>query len=202
MAECRLHEALLNMAFADLSAFQLVCPYDMGTLDEGTIDDARGSHPTIACGGQTLASDTYEGATHADALFRSPLTRPTADVAELRFAGGPLHDVRRFVAEHARAAGIDGARVDDVVLAASEVASNSIVHGGGSGLVRTWRDDTTFVCELLDSGRIDDPLAGRRLPPREQPDGRGLWMANELCDLVQVRSLDTGVVVRLHMHLR
>ena len=32
------------------------------------------------------------------------------------------------------------------------------------------------------------------------PGGRGVWMANQLCDLVQVRSSDDGTVVRLHMH--
>ncbi len=29
--------------------------------------------------------------------------------------------------------------------------------------------------------------------------GRGLWLANRLCDLVQVRSGEQGTVVRLHV---
>ena len=32
------------------------------------------------------------------------------------------------------------------------------------------------------------PLAGRRRPAPSEPDDRGLWLANQLCDLVQVRS--------------
>ena len=29
--------------------------------------------------------------------------------------------------------------------------------------------------------------------------GRGLWIANQVCDLVEVRSSDEGSVVRVHM---
>ena len=29
---------------------------------------------------------------------------------------------------------------------------------------------------------------------------RGLWLANQLCDLVQIRTLPAGTVVRLHMN--
>jgi anti-sigma regulatory factor (Ser/Thr protein kinase) len=46
---------------------------------------------------------------------------------------------------------------------------------------------------------IGDPLAGREEPRGEQHSGRGLWIANQLCDLVQVRSYATRSVVRLHM---
>jgi anti-sigma regulatory factor (Ser/Thr protein kinase) len=47
------------------------------------------------------------------------------------FSAGPLHDFRNFVAAHARSFGLSSARIDDLVLAANEMASNSILHGGG-----------------------------------------------------------------------
>jgi hypothetical protein len=31
--------------------------------------------------------------------------------------------------------------------------------------------------------------------------GRGLWMVNQLCDLVQLRTLPAGAVVRLHLYV-
>jgi hypothetical protein len=31
--------------------------------------------------------------------------------------------------------------------------------------------------------------------------GRGLWMVNRLCDLVQLRSFPDGAAVRVHMYL-
>jgi hypothetical protein len=49
---------------------------------------------------------------------------------------------------------------------------------------------------------LEDPLVGRERPAPEWITGRGLWMANQLCDLVQIRSLPDGNVVRLQMNLR
>jgi hypothetical protein len=40
---------------------------------------------------------------------------------------------------------------------------------------------------------------GRTPPSPDQRAGRGLWLANQLCDLVQIRSTEAGTVVRLHM---
>jgi hypothetical protein len=81
------------------------------------------------------------------------------------------------------------------------VATNSLLHGGGRGVLRTWTHDGTFFCEVSDGGRIRDPLAGRALPSDLLDGGRGLWIVNHLCDLVQVRSSPAGSVVRLHMGL-
>ena len=41
--------------------------------------------------------------------------------------------------------------------------------------------------------------AGRLQPVLDEPGGRGLWLANQLCDLVQVRTFADGNVVRIHM---
>ena len=82
-----------------------------------------------------------------------------------------------------------------------EVVSNSIRHGGGAGTLHLWRDDDALVCEVRDGGRIDDPLVGRERPEFGRAGGRGLWLANQLCDLVQVRSFSDGSVVRLHVRL-
>jgi anti-sigma regulatory factor (Ser/Thr protein kinase) len=64
-----------------------------------------------------------------------------------------------------------------------------------------WRDGDALVCEVRDRGQLGDPLAGRR-PTPEQPDGRGLWLVNQLCDLVQLRSSASGTVVRFHARRR
>ena len=42
-------------------------------------------------------------------------------------------------------------------------------------------------------------MAGRLRPVLDEPGGRGLWLANQLCDLVQVRTFENGNVVRIHM---
>ena len=42
-------------------------------------------------------------------------------------------------------------------------------------------------------------MAGGVQPVLDEPGGRGLWLANQLCDLVQVRTFENGNVVRIHM---
>ena len=53
-----------------------------------------------------------------------------------------------------------------------------------------------MVCEVADDTVVDDPLTGRRVPFEEDHDA--LWVANQLCDLVQLRSTEDGTSVRVH----
>ncbi len=70
-------------------------------------------------------------------------------------------------------------------------------HGGGRRELRTWQEDHALICEVRDDGSIDDPMAGRRMPPVSGDGGRGLWLVNQLSDLVQIRSGDDGSTVRI-----
>jgi anti-sigma regulatory factor (Ser/Thr protein kinase) len=201
LVECRLHESLLNVAFGEGTDLELLCPYDTSRLDPFVVSDATRTHPIIDQAGDDELSHSYNGGEEAARIFAEPLPRPGVSPAELRFTRGPLHHFRRFVARHASDAGLANQRLDDMVLAANEIASNSIHHGGGSGIAAAWSDEGTFFCEIRDAGHIYDQLVGRRRPSRGVEGGRGMWMANQLCDLVQVRSSSVGTVVRLHMRL-
>jgi anti-sigma regulatory factor (Ser/Thr protein kinase) len=64
-----------------------------------------------------------------------------------------------------------------------------------------WSENETLLVEIRDEGHIEESLVGRTRPTPEQPAGRGLWLVNQLCDLVQIRSSPAGSVVRVHMHL-
>jgi anti-sigma regulatory factor (Ser/Thr protein kinase) len=86
-------------------------------------------------------------------------------------------------------------------MAVNELASNTIRYAGGSGLARAWQADGDLVCEIEDGGRIEDPLVGRRRPDPEQTAGRGLWIANQVADLLEIRSTPTGTRARLHMRI-
>jgi len=94
---------------------------------------------------------------------------------------------------------LDSARRADLVLAVNEVATNSVLHGGGDGTLLVWSEGATLVCDVRDSGSFDHPLAGRERPRPDRVGGHGLWLANQLCDLVQIRSTEGGVAVRLHL---
>jgi anti-sigma regulatory factor (Ser/Thr protein kinase) len=199
LVESQRHEALLNLAFARSPAWRLLCPYDTRTLDPAVIDEALRSHPAVVQDGETRASDRYAGLDELCGPFAAPLADPPGAVHELAFDADSLADVRRLVYRRATDAGLGVPRTNDLVLAVNEILTNSVRHGGGSGLLRIWQDGAALVCEVRDRGRIEDPLADRRKPGAEQTGGRGLWMANQLCDLVQIRSLADGNVVRLSM---
>jgi anti-sigma regulatory factor (Ser/Thr protein kinase) len=199
LAECRRHESLLNLAFAGGRPWWLVCPYDTQALDPAVVEEARRTHPFVCEDGEGRESVDYYGLDAIARPFDERLPDPPGDVSELAFCRGPLAPLRRFVARHA--ADLGTVRRADFVLAVHEVVSNSLRHGGGVGTLHVWRDDDLLVCEVRDGGRIDDPLVGRERPAFGGQGGRGLWLANQLCDLVQVRSFPEGSVVRLQMRL-
>jgi anti-sigma regulatory factor (Ser/Thr protein kinase) len=198
LVECHIHESLLNLAFADVPGFWLLCPYDVGLLPEHVVDEARVNHPFVDENGESDASSAFRDVMATGGALDGPLSAPPPHAASLHFDHLNLHDVRSFVARCATAAGVVDA-LNDITLSAHEVAANSVRHGGGAGVIRCWDDAHAFVCEVRDAGFIASPLVGREFPPREGTTGRGLWLANAVCDLVQIRSSDRGTVVRLHM---
>jgi anti-sigma regulatory factor (Ser/Thr protein kinase) len=202
LAECHRHEALLNIAFADSPGFRLLCPYDTVRLDDEVLHGARCSHPVMAVSdGKRSASRVYSGLDAIAEPFDEPLPEPPVTSRELPYERDTLRLVRRFVAAHAVDAGLRGDRVDDLVLAIDELASNSVRYGGGTGVLRVWQDDGALLCEVRDGGLIDDPMVGRVRPSGERIGGYGMWMVNQLCDLVQVRTSGAGTVVRVHTRL-
>jgi anti-sigma regulatory factor (Ser/Thr protein kinase) len=199
LAECQLHEALLNLAFADSGPFRLVCPYDRSVLEPHVLHEARCSHPVVVDGDARIASRDFRAGDELTAPFETPLSRPPASTEALSFDRRTLDVVRSFTARRAAQAGLSASRSGDLVLAVNEIASNSVRHAGGNGVLRAWRDGPDLVCEVRDPGRIEDPLVGRRSPGLDQLGGRGIWIANRVCDLVQLRSLPEGTAVRLRM---
>lgn len=116
---------------------------------------------------------------------------------EMEFDGTGLGPVRHRVAGVADAVGLDADRVDDLVLAVNEIAANSVEHGPGRGRLRLWITDRQLVAEVADLGRMDVPFPGMVAPHAAGARGRGLWLACELCDVLQVWSDERGTVFRL-----
>ena len=201
LAECHQHESLLNLAFGTGPGWRLLCPYDVTALPDDVIEEARTNHPMVLDGGRWSASDVYRPERARRALRHRPLAPAPPEAIGLEFTAGDLAAVRRIVQRFSLAEGLDENSTDDLVLCVDEVASNSLLHGGGGGVLRMWREPTEVLCEISDAGSIADPLVGRENPAVDRLGGRGLWMANQLCDLVQVRSGASGTVVRLHVHL-
>jgi anti-sigma regulatory factor (Ser/Thr protein kinase) len=129
-------------------------------------------------------------------------TPPPADAERLDFELDGLHDVRALVAGTGEGAGLPGGRSSDLVAAASELAANSVLYAGGHGTARVWVEGGAIVVEVRDEGMIEHPEElGHRPPEKTAEGGRGLWIANQLCDEVAIRSGADGTRVRLRMQL-
>ncbi len=129
------------------------------------------------------------------------LPRHRGDVWEIPFAGADLFEVRQLVWSWATKEALGGEATEELVLAVHEVATNSVRHGGGVGMLRLWRTGEELVCEIQDAGYIRDSLGPRRLPGDEAAASRGLWITEQVCDLVEIASSPRGSQVRMHKRL-
>ena len=123
-------------------------------------------------------------ATRSDRL-RASLPLPPLRASRLEFGLDDLHDLRAQVAATATAVGLSPARVSDLVAATVQHAVRGELRGGGD--------------QIGDAGQITDPEVGTRLPDPTVEHGRGLYIANRLCDEVAIDSGESGTRVRLRM---
>lgn len=202
LAECHMHESLLNEAFADAPAFTLLCPYDTDDLDAATLHNAQCTHPLVRRDAESTPSPSYAPDAIREHHLGDPLppTPARARLVTVHRQGPrpPLRTLRRLVAEHALSSGTAPGRVNDLVLAVHEVIVNAIAHDESASLA-LWREDDAVVCEVRNATAFDDPMAGRRYPGHAPRSGRGLWLVNQICDLVQVRSGEHGTTVRVRV---
>jgi anti-sigma regulatory factor (Ser/Thr protein kinase) len=201
LAESEGHEALLNAAFDDSVPFWLLCPYDTTALSPTVLTEAERNHPVLMHGSRETESVTYLGRQAEVAPFTMPLPEAPADAIRIPFEAATLRDLRALVARQAAAAGFSPSRLGDLVFSVNEVATNSVRHGGGKGSLLLWPTGDSLAVEIIDAGQlVGQPLVGRARP--RGATGTGLWLVNQLCDLVQLRSFPTGVVVRLRLRRR
>jgi len=200
IVEAQRHESLINFALAD-APLLIACPYDTSVLEPDVIEEARRTHPFSLEEGDLEYRDSsaYGSGEDMAALFDDPLPEPRSRPEEMPVSPDRIGDLRIFVSRRSAAFGLDPARTDDLVLAVNEIVTNTLRHGGGRGVLRLWHEGDSLVCEVRDRGQIDEPMVGRTRPSPTQESGFGLWLVNQLCDLVQVRSFASGVVVRVHM---
>lgn len=200
--ECHRHEGLLNHAFWDGPAWRLLCPYDSSALTDEVLESARRTHTVVS--GSWTSDDAEHWETvdpRAISPFAGVLPGHPADARSFDFDRTALHEARTMVRTAAEGAGLSAERCFDLVAAVGELTANSVLHGGGNGVLRVWSEPESLVVQVEDAGVIEQPLTGRVRPDPSQHNGRGLWMVNHLCDLAQVRSGEGGTTVRVRMSL-
>ncbi|MBX9366787.1 anti-sigma factor RsbA family regulatory protein [Streptomyces sp. WAC04114] len=192
---CAQHEALINAAFRGRTV-TIMCPYDVARLPEHMVADAYATHPTVIHPGSRTARDNDAYAPEdVVSHYNEPLA-PVQDALTFSFVSDSLSHARHVAVGEGARLGLTGVKLDDLALATAELTTNSVVHGGGSGMLRVWAEDGYVVCEVRDEGRLADPLAGRRPVPRDQRGGRGILLVNLIADLVRVHRSDSGTTVR------
>jgi anti-sigma regulatory factor (Ser/Thr protein kinase) len=193
LAETRFAESVLNSPALQSWNLAVLCMYDATGLDEAARTEMRRSHPSVR--GED-GNPAYQP-DRAGALFAEPLPAPPPHARGHEVHDRHLVPVRDFVRRNAGELAPD--RREDLVLAADEIITNSVKHGGGHCRVAMWHENGSVVCDVQDAGHITDPLVGRLAPKADATAGRGLWLANHLCDLVQIRSSQAGTTVRLRI---
>ena len=166
------YEAAVNRAYDEYPLWTL-CAYDTRQTPEHVLADVARTHPHAATAdGRHLSSDT----------FTDPVGYLGVDE---HVPADPLPvDARRAVRDADRG-GLSIDDVDDMVVAVSEVVTNSIRYGRPPTVVRIWTGRDRMVVTVTDAGSGPaDPYAGL-LPVADASDGgRGLWIAYQSCNHV------------------
>ena len=131
---------------------------------------ARGPHrrgpPYPPDGHRRPGGIHYGGHDHPQRAFTTELPAPPGEATRIDFGADDLCTLRGVVRRLVAAARLDQDAGDDLVLAAHELAMNSVQHGGGSGTLLTWQD----------AGRAGRGGAGHRhhRRPADRPHDAGL----------------------------
>jgi anti-sigma regulatory factor (Ser/Thr protein kinase) len=187
------YEAIFNRSFAHLPAWVL-CSYNANGTPDPIIEGVWRTHPEVVDRDAWTTSELYED---PDRLLRR-ITPPPEALPDLRSipVGQDTEHLRERLAHELIAAGHREGKTLEMLLAATEIATNAIQHGAGIKNVRIGQAHGRFVCEITDRGPgFDDPAAGY-LAPRDGV-GSGLWVARQLTWRIEFFQSPTGFTARI-----
>ena len=197
VVESQLHEALMNVAIDPDLPFWVLCPYDAARLDADVLAEASRSHPALATTTSYQGSPSYRGHDHARTMFASDLPALGRPVTVIDVTEASLVGAAETVTLQAASSDLSSNRVVALTYTVRRLAEESLLRGARQLTVRLWDRPDGLVCEVADTTVIRDLLVGRR--PPQPADDDALWLANQVCDLVQVRSSDSGTTIRMHI---
>jgi anti-sigma regulatory factor (Ser/Thr protein kinase) len=203
IAEWTRYESIVNQAFAPIDA-SVLCLYDTRTTAADVLDGALRAHPELLGESGPRANATYaDPATVCAEIDRRPLPPVPPGTPEMPVDDIDLRRLRAFVGDHAERHGISSARLHDLLVATTEVATNAIRHGLPPVTCRTWADDGDIVVDVTDGGHWQPEGMPGFLPPDPfVRAGFGLWGVRMLCPLVQLRTGPDGTEIRLRVRAR
>jgi anti-sigma regulatory factor (Ser/Thr protein kinase) len=142
---------------------------------------------------------TASGAHGTEPTWPSVPVDAVRHVVDLDSLGG----VRDAVGRQADRCGLGAAARDDLVLAANELATNVVRHGGGSGRLRLWAAGGWFYCQISDRGPglADTAVGSGARADVNSVTGRGLWLVRRLTHRVRIETGTGGTTITLAMAL-
>lgn len=196
---CMQHEALANIAFDGLAVTGL-CPYDASCLAESVLADVRLTHPQIWWRGSRKRSPEYALDAALDQCNQPLATNPAAVTYTVDDAAD-LAGARRCGDRYGRLLGMSRDNVADLLLVATELATNSLDHAGAACRLAFWYEAGHVVCEARDIGHWADPLAGRRPPAARGLGPYGLFVVNTIVDLLRTHTSAAGTTIHAYLRL-
>lgn len=201
IVECQFHEALLNLAVTPDTPLWLLCPYDVDALDPDVIEEAQRSHPALVDGENYRGSTSYGGAYHVAAMFGRELPGPVGPVRNLVVTGNNGPEIAGWTRRWAEGSGLSSERAGRLASAMRSISLACANRPGRSEILRMWQDGPALICQIHDIGHVQDPMIGRRADDGASERATAIRLANQLCDLVQVRSGAAGTTIRVHSWL-
>ena len=192
------YEAAVNEIFAPYPVFAM-CPYDTRITAPEVLSTLHRTHPFIANDEGPGLNPVYE---EPEEFLRSTALPGRDEIEEehplFEASLSTPSDARDLIRRAGEQAGLSGARVEDMMLAVSEAATNSLLHGRPPVHLRVWAGHHKLVVAVSDAGEGPArPLVGLLPPAAGALDGRGLWLAHQLCDHVGYDTTPEGFTVRL-----
>ncbi|WP_203790951.1 ATP-binding protein [Paractinoplanes rishiriensis] len=196
------YEAVCNQTYAPYGS-AITCLWNPQHHPRPVLDGVRATHPYLLTPTGPVRSPTYLAPQRYLSERQDMPWRPApahidhelvlSEVAGLSRLRTVLHT---WAIEHQFAS----EPAEDLVVATVEVAANGLRHGAPPVRVRAWHHHDTLIVECDDSaGRPIPATAGyqRPQPADPTPGGRGLWVARQLADVVQIHSTSNRTCVRL-----
>ncbi len=198
VSEWQRFESALNHVLAPYHG-SLVCLYDASDLDPSIVDVAESTHPHVHRAGERSASTHFESPDaflrrwHDDAAIPASEPRHVQSIEELASIRAELTGVATDLRLPLR-------KTHDLCLAANEILTNALIYGSGPVEMWTYIEDGFLVVEVRDRGNgIADPLVGYRPPPTFKVGGRGVWLARQVVDLLEIIPTEHGTIAKLYL---